>query len=386
MAGRSADRDAHRATEAARPVSALRRFAVASLLLLAVLNLALGIATATESARTFDFVQVIDWSATWLRGENPYAPPFSLTDYPPSALLLVAPLAALPFQTALVMWVAINAALAAIVGWLSARFAATGTAAAMLACGVIALPPFRTLNQLSIAAFAPALAGVVLARRHPMLAGIAIGVSLIKPHIGGPALLWAMASRRWQTVAAAAGTQVALCGLYLARTTAPLSVPSEYLQAIARAQNRGDLIPGETNLQPLLSWLSLTPVAVQVLLAVMLSGGLVLIWRRAGRDVDLRFFAAACLLSLLSFRHLSYNLLLAIPALMWAVSHERRGIRLAGVIAFLALAASPPTLWRYFMEPAGGSAALGVVAAHAYRVVLAALFVLVVATPAPQRV
>ena len=386
MAGRSADRDAHRATEAARPLSALRWPAVAALLLVAVVNVALGIALATETERTFDFVQVIDWSAEWLRGENPYAPPFSLADYPPSALVLFAPLAALPFQTALVMWVAINAVLAPIIGWLSARLAATGTAAAILACAVLALPPFRTLNQFSIAAFAPALAGVALAPRHPVLAGVAIGVSLIKPHIGGPALLWAMASRRWQTVAAAAGTQAALCGLYLARTAAPLKVPSEYLEAVARTQNRADLLAGDTNLQPLVSWLPLTPVVVQILIAALLAGGLVLIWRNRGRDFDLRFFAAACLLSLLSFRHLSYNLLLAIPALMWAVSHESRGLRLAGVIAFLVLAASPPTVWRYVFEPAGGSAALDVVAAHAYRVVLATLFVLVVATPARQRV
>jgi hypothetical protein len=97
--------------------------------------------------------------------------------------------------------------------------------------------------------------------------------------------------------------------------------------------------------------------------------------------VDLAFFATACLLSLLSFRHLGYNLLLAIPALVWAVSHEQRRVRMLGILAFVTLAASPPTLWRYIVEPAGGGAAGAVAAAHAYRVVLVMLFVMLAVQP-----
>ena len=386
MAGRPADRDANRASQAARAVTiAARGPAVAAALLLAVVNVGVGLAIARETERTFDFIQVMDWSAEWLRGENPYAPPLSLADYPPSALVLLAPFAALPLNTALAAWVAVNAVLAAVIAWLSARLTSTGAAAATLAFAVLALPPFRTLNQFSIAAFAPALAGVLLAPRHPIAAGIAIGLSLIKPHIGGPALIWAIVSRRWTTMAAALGTQAALVAIYLARAAAPLNVPSEYLQAIARTQNRADLVAGETSLQPLLSWLPLTPVALQVLSALLLAGGLVVIWRRRGSDFDLRFFAAACLLSLLSFRHLGYNLLLAIPALVWAASRERRVVRLAGAAAFVVLAVSPPTLWRYVIEPLFGGAFAGAIPAHAYRAVLVALFVLLMAAPEDQR-
>ncbi len=386
MAGRPADRDADRASEVAPTVTIATHWRpAATALLLAAVNIGVGLAIARETERTFDFIQVMDWSAEWLRGENPYAPPLSLADYPPSSLVLFAPLAAMPLHAALVTWVAVNAVLAALIAWLSARLVSAGTAAITLACAVLALPPFRTLNQFSIAAFAPALAGVLLAPRHPITAGIAIGLSLIKPHVGGPALLWVMVSRRWTTLAAALGTQAALGAIYLARTAAPLNVPSEYLQAIARTQNRADLIAGETNLQPLLSWLPLTPVALQVLSASLLAVGLVVIWRNRGSDFDLRFFGAACLLSLLSFRHLGYNLLLAIPALVWALSRGHRMVRVAGATAFLLLIASPPTVWRYVIEPLLGGTVAGAIPDHAYRVVLVALFVLLIASPARQR-
>ncbi|MDQ3168769.1 MAG: DUF2029 domain-containing protein [Acidobacteriota bacterium] len=386
MAGRPADRDADRASEAARTVTIATPWRTAAIaLLLAAVNVGVGLAIATETERTFDFIQVMAWSAEWLRGENPYAPPLSLADYPPSSLVLFAPLAAMPLHVALGAWVAVNAVLAAVIAWLAARLVITGTAAMTLACAVLALPPFRTLNQFSIAAFAPALAGVWLAPRHPITAGIAIGLSLIKPHIGGPALLWAIVSRRWTTLAAALGTQAALGAFYLARTAAPLNVPSEYLQAIARTQNRADLIAGETNLQPLLSGVPLTPVALQVLSASLLAVGLVVIWRKRESDFDLRFFGAACLLSLLSFRHLGYNLLLAIPVLVWALSHDHRVVRVTGAAAFLVLVASPPTLWRYVIEPLLGGTMGGAIPDHAYRVVLIALFVLLMAAPARQR-
>ncbi len=265
--------------------------------------------------------------------------------------------------------------------WLLASWSRAGVWTAALAFAILALPPFRTLNQFSIASFAPAVAGVLLAERHPRLAGVAIGLSLIKPHIGGPALLWALVSRRWQTAAIAAVTQAALIAIYLAHAAVPLNVPGEYLQAIARTQNRGDLIAGETSLQPLVAWLPLTPLTLQMVIAVALTGALLLIWSRRGKDVDLTFFAAACLLSLLSFRHLGYNLLLAIPALVWAVSHEQRRVRILGFLAFVTLAASPPTFWRYIVEPAGGGPAAAAAAAHAYRAVVAMLFVVLALQP-----
>ena len=386
MARGSGERDAVRTSQAARPLtgSLAGRPMLAALTLLALVNLAIGVAIAFHADRVVDFTQVVAWSAEWLRGGNPYAVPDSIADYPPPALVFFAPLAMLPAGNAIAAWVAANAALSSAIAWMSARLAAPSgsvmPASAALGVLVLALPPFRTLNQFSIVAFAAALAGFLLAPRRPALAGITIGISLVKPHIGGPALLWAVASRRWATVAWAAGTQAVLLGVYMARAgAAPHVLFDRYLGSLARAQNHDDLIGGETSLDPLLAWTSFEPLAIQVLAAAALGIALVWLWRRGPSDFELRFFAGACLVSLLSFRHLSYNLLLAIPALAWALTDTRRGVRMTGIAAAAVLAASPPTLWRHVLEPAGAWGGLEPVVSHAYRLALAALFVAVVA-------
>ena len=353
---------------------------LAGLTLVALINLAIGLAIAFAPDRVVDYRQVVSWSGEWLRGGDPYASPASITDYPPPALVLFAPLALLPAGTAIAAWVAVNAALSIAIAWMSARIAAPRAASASLAMLVLALPAVRTLNQFSIAAFAAALAGFLIAPRRPALAGVAIGVSLVKPHIGGPALLWALASRRWTTVAWAAGTQAVLLGVYLARAgTAPHVLFDRYLESLARAQNREDLIGGVTSLDRLLVWTSFEPLTLQMCTTAALGIALVWLWRRGSSDLDLRFFAGACLLSLLSFRHLSYNLLLAIPALVWALTDSRRGVRMTGIAAAAVLVASPPTLWRHALEPAGAWAGLEPLLSHAYLLALAALFVAVIA-------
>lgn len=366
------------------------RSAAVALVLLALANLAAGLAIAFSPERVADFTQVAAWSAEWLRGGDPYAAPASITDYPPTALVIFAPLAMVPPGTALAAWVALNAAGALAIAWMAARLTAPGAVPAVFGVLVLVLPSFRTLNQFSIATFAAALAGFLLAPQRPSLAGVAIGLSLIKPHIGGPALLWALASRRWATAAWAAGTQVVLLGVYMARAgTAPHVLIDRYLGSLARAQNRDDLIGGETSLEPLLAWTSFEPLTIQVLLALALGVVLARLWRRAPSDLDLRFFAGACLVSLLAFRHLSYNLLLAIPALAWALASPRLAVRMTGIAAAAVLVASPSTLWRHVLEPAGAWIGFEPLASHAYRLAFSALFVAVVSrsarTPSGRR-
>ena len=382
MARGSAERDADRAPQTARPLTGVLagRPMLAALSVLALVNLAIGVAIAFEADRVVDFTQVVAWSAEWVAGGNPYDSPASITDYPPSALVLFAPVAMLPAGTAIACWVAANAALSIAIAWTSARIAAPWAASAVIAVLMLVLPPFRTLNQFSIAAFAAAIAGFLIAPRRPALAGIAIGISLVKPQVGGPALLWALASRRWATVAWAAGTQAVLLGVYMARAgAAPRALFDRYLASLARTQNRDDLMSGVTSLDPLLAWTSFEPLVMQVLMAAVLGIALAWLWRRAPADFDLRFFAAACLVSLLSFRHLSYNLLLAIPALAWALTDTRQGVRTIGIAAAAVLAASPPTVWRHALEPAGAWSGLEPLVSHAYRLALTALFVAVVA-------
>lgn len=344
----------------------------------ALVNLLAGQMWSTAAERIGDFTQVMEWSGGWLRGGNPYAVADSLTDYPPNALVILAPLAALPLTVALEIWIAINVALSVAIGWMSTRLASFGRWAFAFGALVVMLPPFRTFNQFSIASFAPALAGFLLAPRYPVLAGIAIGFSLIKPHIGGPVLLWAIAARRWRTVAVAAVVPLLLSAVYVLRAgVAPASLVRDYVQAVGRTQNRplDDLIPGVTNLQPLLLWTGLAPTALQLATAVALGAALLAIYLRHRDEAgfDLRFVAAACLLSLLAFRHLSYNLMLAIPALAFVWTRATGPARAITAVSFALLIASPPTFWRHVLEPRDLTTPLDGVVAHVCRAVLCAL-------------
>ncbi|MDQ3071411.1 MAG: DUF2029 domain-containing protein, partial [Acidobacteriota bacterium] len=335
---------------------------------------------AREPERLLDFAQVRAWAGEWLQGASPYESPESLADYPPNALVSLAPLASIPAGAAVPLWIAVNVALSLAIAAIAPRLAGHGALHAAL---LLMLPPFRTLNQFSIAAFAPALAGVASAARRPVLGGVAIGLSLIKPQVGGPALLWAIAARRWRTVAAAVAVPIVLVALFSARLgRTPFGVLADHAAATTRTQNRADLMGGETNLLPLVDWLPLAPVVTQAILAVLLLALLPLAWRKHAPDRDARFFASACLVSLLALRHLGYGLLLAIPALLWTIGHASRRVRAVGWICFAVMVASPPTLSRYLLEPSGAGEAVALLCAHAYRPAVLALFILTLAAPA----
>lgn len=352
---------------------------LAAALLLAAGNLLFGLLFRRDGEHVADFLLLLQWSGEWLRGSNPYAPPHSLADYPPNALVSIAPLAAIALNHAAALWTLLHLVLTAAAGGMAARLAPFGRSALLFGALVLCLPPFRTVLQFSLASFVPALAGFVFADRHPRLAGVAIGVSLVKPHIGGPVLLWAIAARRWQTVRMALAVPAALFVVYLIRARqGPLQAVADWVEALGRAQNRPDLVAGETGLRQLLDWGPLARTEAQAIIAGLLGAGLLLIWYRRGRDFDLRFLAAACLLSLLSFRHLSYNLLLAIPALAFALASAGAAGRAIGAACFAILIASPPSVWRHVVEPRFGETLVDSLAMHAYRVACAALFLLCV--------
>ena len=380
MARGSADGAADRASETAPALTSTvwRMLAVAALLLAAA-NVLFGLMYRLDGENVDDFQQLLEWSGAWLGGSDPYAPPHSITDYPPNALVMLAPLATLPLPQATALWTVLHVVLTLGLGALATRLVAPGRAAMLFGALVLCLPPFRTVLQVSLASFVPALAGFVFADRYPRFAGVAIGLSLFKPHIGGPMLLWAVAARRWRSVRIAIAVPAALFTVYLARAgQGPHDVIVEWVQALVRTQNREDLVAGETGLRQLFEWSALARVEAQAVIALVLGFGLTVVWWRRDRDFDLRFLAAACLLSLLSFRHLSYNLLLAIPALAFALSRTGAAARAIGGLSFAILIASPPSLWRHVVEPRLGDTIFDPLAMHAYRLAGVALFLVAV--------
>lgn len=378
MAGRSADRHANGAPETA-PVIA----AAAIALLLAAVNVIFGLLYRTDDERAADFQQILAWAGDWIRGSSVYRVEGSLTDYPPNALVTVAPLALMPCEQAAASWMVLHVILTAAMGVMTYRMVRGRRFALPLAALVLALPPFRTPMQFSVASFVLALAGFLVARDRPRLAGVAIGLSLMKPHIGGPMLLWALAARRWTTASIATGVSLALAAVYIARAGRwPHDVIADWMRAVARTQNRDDLVAGQTNLQPFISRLGWPEVSLQLLTAGVLCLALVWIWIRWRGDggFDLRFVAAACLISLLSFRHLSYDLFLAVPAVAFALARNHAAARWLGALALALFIASPPSVWLHAVEPRFGATPFDWPAEHAYRIAAAALFLLVVAS------
>ncbi|WP_232833632.1 glycosyltransferase family 87 protein [Paraburkholderia kururiensis] len=122
--------------------------------------------------------------------------------YPPFALLLMQPVALLPYPVAAVVWsvgtgLCFVAAIRAIVPRGDAVFLVAAFPAALLAAA---------MGQSSLLTAALAATGLTLLRRRPVVAGICFGMLFIKPHL---ALLFPLAllcSRAWRALAALLAT------------------------------------------------------------------------------------------------------------------------------------------------------------------------------------
>lgn len=363
MARGSVERGADRAPQAARPLTA--RWAGA-LAVLAALNLAAGLVLSAIPDRRQDFDQALGWARQWTEGADVYGPD-SIVNYPPNAIVMLAALLPLPGGAAI--WIAANVILAIVFTTLAASRAGIAPALALLA-----LPAFRTPNQLSLAAFVPAFGGVLAGRSRPLASGALIGFSLAKPHLGLPALLWAVATRRWKTASLATGVAAALAYAHCAVAgVSALDTAWRYADALARRHNAPDFGAGETDLAFMgtaaFGW---PPVLVQSAVFALLCAVAWFVFRRRGDEWQL--YAALSLASLLGFRHLNYDLVLAAPALIWLWRHQSPRPKWIAGVCLLFLVASLPTVWRRVEEVRAAAPALEPWVMHASRGALAVLF------------
>lgn len=131
--------------------------------------------------------------------------------YPPTFLLLTAPLAALPYFAAYVGWVAATLGLyIAAMRAIAPGVIALGLALAFPATLVNAMfgqNGFLTAGLLGL--------GLALIDRRPIVAGVLIGLLSVKPHFGVLLPLALMAGGHWRTFAAAAVTVLGVAALSL---------------------------------------------------------------------------------------------------------------------------------------------------------------------------
>jgi hypothetical protein len=126
--------------------------------------------------------------------------------YPPTFLLVVYPLALLPFKIAAVAF--LGGTLALFVRVMCAIVPSRQTALLTLAFPGAALVLVCGQNGLLTASIAGL--GLVLLRRHPVFAGICLGLLCIKPHLAVLFPLALLCSRSWRALASMAATAAVL--------------------------------------------------------------------------------------------------------------------------------------------------------------------------------
>ena len=138
--------------------------------------------------------------------------PMHLWSYPLHLLLLTAPFAALPLPIAYAVWTLLGIALYATVLWYMAPVAHRRLAVitcviapASLMCILAGQNGFFTASLF--------LGAWLWLGKHPRLAGIALGLLTVKPHLG---LVWPLillTQKRWATIVVAIVTTLTLLGL-----------------------------------------------------------------------------------------------------------------------------------------------------------------------------
>lgn len=246
--------------------------------------------------------------------------------YPPPFLLVVLPFGLLPYGTAAIAWVLATFAayLAAVrrlfpgAGWLAAAFPA------VLVNAIIGQNGFLTAALFIV--------GAALLPRRPFLAGLLLGLLVIKPQLGLLLPLAFAAGREWRAFAGAAvGAGGALLSAFLLLGPTPYVAMIELIPLYG-AIARDGLVPWHkmASVQAALSMMGL-PAAVALtahgLIATAGAAAVWRVWRRPDGD-PLGKAAILAAASLLVSPYLyGYDMLILIVPLLWLLGQgENRAL------------------------------------------------------------
>lgn len=390
------------------PASRSQRAQVYLWLAVAGVSLGRGLLTALTPGHSQDLQAVYAWLRTWLwQGRNPYYLPEQIVaNYPPHAIVAISPLALVPETWVATVWALLNLAGAPLVGYLAYRALKPDAPRrlALLPCAMfLAWAGLRSgiaNGQFTLFALAFGLLAFRVAAKRPLLGGALLALALVKPHVGGAFLLWALFTRRWRMVAVAAlfvGLGVCLFAWRLPES--PFAAVRDYLAVIQHQFGRGAQVQGSmalrvVELRPLVALLIPSEVWAdrvhQLLLVIMLAcaglvgllpGGL----NRPQRDAAV--LSLCCLWLLMAVFHNPYDTVLLLPvfAALYAAALPRPfGARRwpeQAILAVLqlALVVELPGVWWKLSRAFDLSAVnwAGVLLAHFDRVLVVGLFVYV---------
>jgi hypothetical protein len=320
--------------------------------LLAFVSLCAGVWRSAQPEALADFHRVVEWTEALTQGVSPYQGE-SETDYPPWALVTLAPLSSVPAEYRAPLWIAFNIALGGGIVWmLATAVPAVRDVQLALAALLLSTAPFRALGQFSILSYAFALAGA--RHRSPIIGGLLMGLGLMKPQVGGVLVIAHLLMRDWTRVAIALCVPGALLVIAsVAVSVSPLQLITDYWSVLVGVHGGSGVAPGHTELEP---WLvPVVPGAATVggsaLLLSLLLLPAVAVAINAGRHWpprrQLELYALCGAASLLATRHLSYDLLLLLPLVVaW-----RPAPRAAWTVTTGLLVLQLPGWWRRVFEP-----------------------------------
>jgi Glycosyltransferase family 87 len=369
---------------------------------LAIVNLSAAIVIASWPDRRADLDTMRGWGTEWLlRGRNVYAVEKAWPEYPPHAIVMLSPLAALPDKWAAPLWAGFNIFLAVFVSRLVilAHQPRMDLSTALLPVLMfLCWGGFRALLQFSLLSLMFALLSMTLADRRPIWSGICLGLGLMKPQMSIPFFLWALLTRRFRMLAIAMSVVAAGFPVYCLKVqTTPAHVAADYLAIVNRYYVGDAIMYGLAQPRPFFEMVTsdteivdAAVVTVAVLTLMIVCGT----WfAETGRHPRSRYAAPALagLWSLLTFYHLTYGFLVLLPLAVLLLFENEPANRVFRQRLFWALQLTMmfdvTVFWRWFEHLLLLPAVTGSVLIHADRVIMLGLFVCVVilAVRAPGR-
>ena len=368
------------------------------LLALAALNLVAGLVVFNR----LDFQLMHGWTSAWLwHGVDLYAGE-SYTDYPPNAIVTLSPIALLPLAPSAWLWALGTIALAIAAPLVAAKAVrdsvsdgvrddVQGADLALLTLTFLCWSATRSLLQYSLLTLMFGVLAWRLADRRPWVAGMLLGLAVMKPQSALPFCLWVLVTGRWRLVLPSILTVAVLWLAYCARVgAAPLAVAADYV-AIMREMYAGPyqqvghsefarLAPeGSADL-----WRMLTALVTFGLITTTV----VLQLRRAKRGGAgyPRFPALPGIVAaavLITFRHLSYAFVALLPAVAWLLLDAepvwQRARRRLFWFMQAGLILDVPTAGRLLEKLGVPLGTVGTMLGHADRIFLVACFLGLVA-------
>jgi hypothetical protein len=257
---------------------------------------------------------------------QPATPDFYPWNYPPSSLLIVYPLALLPYLVSLAVWISLG-----LLGYLAALWRIFPKPLTLWV-GLAFPAVFWTVThgQTSFLTTGLFCWGLLQLPRRPVLAGILFGALTFKPHLGLLLPVALVAGRHWRAVVAAALTallsaaaSVALFGTgvwadFLAST-------SETRSMLESGMHFGHYYKTQSVFAAARLLGVSMPVAysLQALVALGAAGAVIWVWRRPTGDPIMKNAALMAATPLSTAFIFDYDLMLLAPAIAWLA---RKGV------------------------------------------------------------